>query len=126
MLYTDFSDFTRDQEYLISMKGNGNGGPAGGFDYVEGSLINDESHINNWRSSSFFSKRDHGRIAALAAQHSIIYCLEVCKYYGDFGGPTSVDQVGIHYPDPTFLLFFAFFFFFFGSVWQSTPNSWRA
>lgn len=99
LLYVDFSAFTKDQEYLISLNADGEGGPTKGFDYLEGSVVNDESLINNWRSS-FFSKGDHRRISALAAHHSIIYFLEVSKYYSHFGGPTTVDQVGTHYPLP--------------------------
>ncbi|XXG56259.1 hypothetical protein AAC387_Pa03g3726 [Persea americana] len=91
LLYVDFSAFTKDQEYLISLNADGEGGPTKGFDYLEGSVVNDESLINNWRSS-FFSKGDHRRISALAAHHSIIYFLEVSKYYSHFGGPTTVDQ----------------------------------
>ncbi|KAL5976637.1 Cytokinin dehydrogenase [Asimina triloba] len=87
LLYTEFSAFTRDQERLISMSGDG----KEGFDYVEGSVVSDESLINNWRSS-FFSPRDHGRICSLAAQHPIIYSLEVAKYYHDDPTAACVHQ----------------------------------
>ncbi|KAE9464459.1 hypothetical protein C3L33_03559, partial [Rhododendron williamsianum] len=72
MLYHDFSAFTRDQEHLISI--------ANGLDYVEGSLIMDQSSTNNWRSS-FFSPSDQLKINSLISEHGIIYCLEVVKYY---------------------------------------------
>ncbi|XP_058206608.1 cytokinin dehydrogenase 3-like [Rhododendron vialii] len=72
MLYHDFSAFTRDQEHLISI--------VNGLDYVEGSLIMDQSSPNNWRSS-FFSPSDQLKISSLISKHGIIYCLEVVKYY---------------------------------------------
>jgi len=71
MLYEDFSSFTRDQEHLISINGP---------DYVEGSLIMNQTPPNNWRSS-FFSPSDQSRINSLLTKHTIIYCLEVVKYY---------------------------------------------
>ncbi|XP_043704470.1 cytokinin dehydrogenase 3 isoform X2 [Telopea speciosissima] len=80
MLYLDFSAFTRDQEYLISINGNGGQGMKG-LDYVEGSLVTSLSPPNNWRSS-FFSLADHSRITSLLeTKHGVLYCLEVAKYY---------------------------------------------
>ncbi|KAL9675862.1 hypothetical protein QQ045_004070 [Rhodiola kirilowii] len=75
MLYSNFSEFTKDQERLISLTRNG-------VDYVEGSLIIQKSSISNWRSS-FFSPADHQKIIDLVKSHGIIYCLEVVKYYDD-------------------------------------------
>ncbi|XXG64224.1 hypothetical protein AAC387_Pa05g2228 [Persea americana] len=99
LLYIDFLHFIRDQEYLISIKGEDSDGPTKGFDYVEGSLITDESLLKNWRSS-FFSTKDHGRISALAAQHGTIYCLEVSKYYSHFSVDQDVDSLlnGLSFP----------------------------
>lgn len=114
LLYIDFLHFIRDQEYLISIKGEDSDGPTKGFDYVEGSLITDESLLKNWRSS-FFSTKDHGRISALAAQHGTIYCLEVSKYYSHF----SVDQVhpSIKFPFKSIICHFLCTFWGSGSPW---------
>ncbi|MCL7024827.1 hypothetical protein MKW94_002787 [Papaver nudicaule] len=91
MLYNDFSVFTRDQEHLISKNINDNGHNHG-LDYVEGSLMMDISSLNNWRSSSFYSKRDYRKIISLATTNdgksNIIYCLEVAKYYDDLTANT--------------------------------------
>ncbi|KAI3943359.1 hypothetical protein MKW92_003674 [Papaver armeniacum] len=82
------SNISLDQEHLISIKNNENGGNHG-MDYVEGSLMMDIqlSSLNNWRSSSFYSKRDYREIISLATKNdgksNIIYCLEVAKYYDD-------------------------------------------
>ncbi|KAK9101318.1 hypothetical protein Scep_024748 [Stephania cephalantha] len=79
MLYHDFFAFTRDQEHLISIKG---------LDYLEGSVMMDQSPANNWRSS-FFSPSDHPRVTSLASKHGVIYCLEVAKYYNH----PSIDSI---------------------------------
>ncbi|XP_057975792.1 cytokinin dehydrogenase 5 [Malania oleifera] len=88
VLYSNFSAFTSDQEYLISLHGTHR------FDYVEGFVIVDEGLINNWRSS-FFSPRNPIKISSLAghggAGTGVLYCLEVTKnYYGSTSD--TVDQ----------------------------------
>ncbi|KAE9609895.1 hypothetical protein Lal_00006257 [Lupinus albus] len=81
LLYSDFSDFTKDQERLISMN-NGIRTKHIALDYLEGMLLMHQGPINNWRSS-FFPLSEHPRIASLITKHNIIYCLEVAKYYDD-------------------------------------------
>jgi cytokinin dehydrogenase len=78
LLYSDFSVFTKDQERLISMKGNKNSA----LDYLEGMVLMNQGPINNWRSS-FFPLADHHRILSLVTQHTVLYCLEFAKYYDD-------------------------------------------
>ena len=53
VLYSNFSAFTKDQEFLISLHGKA---ASERFDYVEGFVIVDEGLINNWRSSFFFTQ----------------------------------------------------------------------
>ncbi|KAJ4816257.1 Cytokinin dehydrogenase 5 [Rhynchospora pubera] len=84
VLYSDFTDFTRDQERLISLHGSER------FDYVEGFVITDESLINNWRSS-FFSPRNPIKFSSLGVHGKVLYCLEVTKNYNDSTAGT-VDQ----------------------------------
>ncbi|KAH9762995.1 cytokinin dehydrogenase 3 [Citrus sinensis] len=79
MLYSDFSSFSRDQEYLISMNGRRQ---KQALDYLEGTLIMDQGSLDNWRSS-FFPPSDHPKIISQVKTHAIIYCLEVAKYYDD-------------------------------------------
>lgn len=87
-MYSNFSSFTEDQEYLISLHEQ----PASKkFDYVEGFVIVDEGLINNWRSS-FFSPRNPVKITSLNADGGILYCLEVTKNYHESTADT-VDQV---------------------------------
>ncbi|KAA8523254.1 hypothetical protein F0562_009677 [Nyssa sinensis] len=98
MLYHDFSAFTRDQEHLISING---------LDYVEGSLIMQQSPPNNWRSS-FFSLSDQSRIASLSTKHGIIYCLEVVKYYDDLTVDNIDEELQVLFKGLSFLSGFIF------------------
>ncbi|KAI9192566.1 hypothetical protein LWI28_024814 [Acer negundo] len=79
LLYSDFSTFTRDQEFLISINGRGQ---KQALDFLEGSLLMDQGSPDNWRSS-FFPLFDHSRIISQITEHGIIYCLEVAKYYDE-------------------------------------------
>lgn len=75
MMYTDFSNFTRDQEFLISIKGP---------NYVEGSLLTDKSPPNNWRSSSFYKSSHQSKInKLLKSNHGLLYSIELVMYYDD-------------------------------------------
>uniref|UniRef100_A0A1D1YFU6 cytokinin dehydrogenase n=1 Tax=Anthurium amnicola TaxID=1678845 RepID=A0A1D1YFU6_9ARAE len=92
LFYTDFTAFTEDQELLISLdRGGRDPGSKKGFDYVEGSVYMDRSPISNWRSS-FFLEVDSRRIASLAAQHGIVYCIEGSMYYGGLASAPTVEQ----------------------------------
>lgn len=75
VLYSNFTAFTQDQEYLISLHGQ-----SQKFDYVEGFVIVDEGLINNWRSS-FFSPRNPVKVSSLKSDEGVLYCLEVTRNY---------------------------------------------
>ncbi|CAH8381622.1 unnamed protein product [Eruca vesicaria subsp. sativa] len=86
-LYTDFSEFTRDQERLIS--------ETNGLNFVEGSVLLDHGPPDNWRST-YYPPTDHLRIVSMVKEHRVIYCLEVVKYY-DETSQHSVNQVRTQY-----------------------------
>ena len=90
MLYSNFSTFTHDQEYLISLHGQSD---SQKFDYVEGFAIVDDGLINNWRSS-FFSPRNPVKISSIDAKGNggVLYCLEVTRNYGGLDADT-IDEV---------------------------------
>ena len=88
LLYSDFFAFTKDQERLISINGRKQ---KNALDFLEGMLLMNQGPINNWRSS-FFPLSDHPRISSLITEHSILYCLEVAKYY-DEQTEINVDKV---------------------------------
>ncbi|XP_054796919.1 cytokinin dehydrogenase 1-like [Prosopis cineraria] len=72
VLYSEFSVFTRDQEYLISLENT--------FDYIEGFvIINRTGILNNWRSS--FNPEDPIQASQFNSDGRTFYCLEVAKYF---------------------------------------------
>uniref|UniRef100_J3L4L0 cytokinin dehydrogenase n=1 Tax=Oryza brachyantha TaxID=4533 RepID=J3L4L0_ORYBR len=84
-LYSNFTEFTADQERLISLQHGGRR-----FDYVEGFVVAAEGLINNWRSS-FFSPQNPVKLSSLKHHSGVLYCLEVTKNYDDSTAGT-VDQ----------------------------------
>lgn len=91
VLYSNFTAFTKDQEWLISLHGKPE---SEKFDYVEGFVIVDEGLINNWRSS-FFSPANPVKISSFNADDGgVLYCLEITKNYHHSTAHT-VDQVHI-------------------------------
>ncbi|ONK80994.1 uncharacterized protein A4U43_C01F24070 [Asparagus officinalis] len=107
LIYVDFENFIKDQEKLISILEEDDFG----FDYVEGSLMMDQSLSSNWRSS-FFSMEDVNKISELGAKFGAIYCLEGSVYYDDGLGTaatTWIDQgLEFLYQDLNFVPGFAF------------------
>ncbi|KAL9234702.1 hypothetical protein vseg_009540 [Gypsophila vaccaria] len=89
VLYSNFTAFTKDQEYLISLHDKPK---SEKFDYVEGFVIVDEGLINNWRSS-FFSPSNPVKISSIGSANNegVLYCLEITKNYFD-SHVDSVDQ----------------------------------
>ncbi|ONK75836.1 uncharacterized protein A4U43_C03F21070 [Asparagus officinalis] len=87
VLYSNFTAFTNDQKYLISLH---DVHPSKSFDYVEGFVVVDEGLINNWRSS-FFSPRNPVKISSIGTKGGVLYCLEMTKNY-DESNADSLDQ----------------------------------
>ncbi|XP_030515232.1 cytokinin dehydrogenase 3-like [Rhodamnia argentea] len=77
MLYSDFSAYTMDQERLISRHRRDQ---DEALNYVEGFLF---MHRNSDSWIPFFSPSDHPRLMSLVAEHELLYCIEVAKYYDD-------------------------------------------
>lgn len=72
VLYSEFSTFTKDQEYLISLKNT--------FDYIEGFvIINRTGILNNWRSS--FDPKHPLQASQFISDGKTFYCLEMAKYF---------------------------------------------
>uniref|UniRef100_A0A0D9V6E4 cytokinin dehydrogenase n=2 Tax=Leersia perrieri TaxID=77586 RepID=A0A0D9V6E4_9ORYZ len=84
-LYSNFTEFTADQERLISLQHG-----SRRFEYVEGFVVAAEGLINNWRSS-FFSPQNPVKLSSLKHHSGVLYCLEVTKNYDDSTAGT-VDQ----------------------------------
>ncbi|PQQ03845.1 cytokinin dehydrogenase 5 [Prunus yedoensis var. nudiflora] len=90
VLYSNFSAFTKDQEFLISLHGQPS---THKFDYVEGFVIVDEGLINNWRSS-FFSPSNPVKITSINSQGEIEGLLKKLDFV-----PTSVFTTDLPYVD---------------------------
>nr|XP_043636859.1 cytokinin dehydrogenase 5-like [Erigeron canadensis] len=88
VLYSNFSGFIHDQEYLISLHGQPN---SKKFDYVEGFVIVDEGLTNNWRSS-FFSPNNPIKISSVASGGNVLYCLEIAKNYYHHSDLESINK----------------------------------
>ncbi|KAK4479072.1 hypothetical protein RD792_014583 [Penstemon davidsonii] len=71
LIYSNFSDFSRDQEHLIS---------SNAPNYVEGILITNENTTNDWRSF-FSSSSNQSEIASLLKNQGLLYAIELVKYY---------------------------------------------
>ncbi|TKY62653.1 Cytokinin dehydrogenase 1 [Spatholobus suberectus] len=72
VLYSEFSTFAKDQEYLISLKNT--------FDYIEGFVtINRTGILNNWRSS--FDPKNPLLASQFSSDGKTFYCLEMAKYF---------------------------------------------
>ncbi|KAI4335292.1 hypothetical protein L6164_013953 [Bauhinia variegata] len=80
LLYNDFSAFSGDQEHLISLAENAP-------DYVEGFLLLNQPPLD----LSFYPAAVQPRITSLVTQYSIIYIIELVKYYDD-QSQENVDQ----------------------------------
>ncbi|KAF5199002.1 Cytokinin dehydrogenase [Thalictrum thalictroides] len=89
VLYSDFTVFTNDQEYLISLHGKPS---SEKFDYVEGFVIVEEGLVNNWRSS-FFSPSNPIKISSLNTGEGVLYCLEITKNYDESTANTIDKEV---------------------------------
>ncbi|XP_051226852.1 cytokinin dehydrogenase 5-like [Lolium perenne] len=96
VLYSNFSEFTADQERLISQHGGHR------FDYVEGFVVAAEGLINNWRSS-FFSPQNPVKLSSLKQHTGVLYCLEVTKNYDDSTAATVDQEVDALLGDLNFL-----------------------
>lgn len=81
MLYSDFSTFSQDQEYLITAEKT--------FDYIEGFvIINKTGLVNKWRSSSFIP-HDPLQASQFVSDGRTLYCIELTKNFN----PENVDTI---------------------------------
>lgn len=72
MLYSDFSTFSKDQEYLISAEKT--------FDYIEGLVIKNKKNLmNDWRST--FTPQDSVGASQFISDGKLLFCLELAKNF---------------------------------------------
>ncbi|PIN09227.1 Proteins containing the FAD binding domain [Handroanthus impetiginosus] len=86
VVYTEFSEFTRDAEFLVTLE------EGDSFDYVEGFVfVNSDDPVNGWPSvpmdsNQFFDPTHIPRTAG-----PVLYCLEVALHYNNVEPPSAVD-----------------------------------
>ena len=88
MVYSEFEEFTRDAEFLVTQQ------DGDSFDYVEGFVfVNGDDPANGWPSVPLDSNHgfDPTRIPKTAG--SVLYCLEVALHYRNTDHPSTVDMV---------------------------------
>ncbi|KAL8498120.1 hypothetical protein ACS0TY_021448 [Phlomoides rotata] len=103
IIYNDFSTFIRDQEHLISTDHMTNSP-----NYVEGSVITENSPINNWRSS-FYSPSQLFKMANLMKmKQGNLYSIDLVKYYDDQTADTIDHEVEMMLKDLNFIDGFVF------------------
>ncbi|KAH6826301.1 cytokinin oxidase 7 [Perilla frutescens var. hirtella] len=87
VVYTEFSDFTRDAESLVT-RADGDS-----FDYVEGFVfVNSDDPVNGWPSVPLdrYGSFDPARVSRKAGP--VLYCLEVALHYKINDPPSSIDM----------------------------------
>ena len=88
MVYTEFEEFTRDAEFLVTRQ------EGDSFDYVEGFVfVNSDDPSNGWPTVPIDPNQtfDPTRIPRTAG--SVLYCLEVALHYRNTEHPSTVDTV---------------------------------
>ncbi|KAK1352094.1 Cytokinin dehydrogenase [Heracleum sosnowskyi] len=80
VLYSDFTTFSRDQEYLISADET--------FDYIEGFVIKNRPNlINSWKGS--FDPQDPAGASDFKSDGKVLFCLELAKNFN----PDNTDVI---------------------------------
>ncbi|XP_011077993.1 cytokinin dehydrogenase 4-like [Sesamum indicum] len=98
LIYSNFSEFTRDQERLILTNAS---------NYVEGFLITNERTTKQWRSS-FSSPSHQSDVASLWKKHRLLYSIELVKYYDNLTASTIDKEFGVILEELNFIPGFIF------------------
>lgn len=89
MVYSEFGDFTRDSEFLVSRKEG-----ESCFDYVEGFVFSNNENVLTGRPTVPLSpdqEFDPTRIPEDSGP--VLYCLELALHYRNTDRPSEVDAV---------------------------------
>ncbi|CAN1263345.1 Cytokinin dehydrogenase 3 [Linum perenne] len=79
LLYSDFDNFTKDEESIIAINGRDQ---PNAVDYLAGQFLLDNGSPNTWEME-FFPTKAQPKITSLAKQNGIVYVLEFVLYYDD-------------------------------------------
>ncbi|KDP34032.1 hypothetical protein JCGZ_07603 [Jatropha curcas] len=88
VVYSEFEEFTRDAEWLVTR-------PEGeSFDYVEGFVfVNSDDPVNGWPSVPLDPDHGFDRTAIPRTAGPVLYCLEVALHYQNNEHTSTVDTV---------------------------------
>lgn len=88
MVYSEFEDFTRDAELLVS------GGEEECFDYVEGFVfVNSDDPVNGWPIVPLDPTQEFDPDYIPATSGPVLYCLELALHYNHSCHQSDVDEV---------------------------------
>ncbi|KAK5773165.1 cytokinin dehydrogenase 7-like [Gossypium arboreum] len=86
VVYTEFEEFTRDAEFLVTQE------EGESFDYVEGFVFsNSDDPINGWPSVPLDPDHEFNPAYIPQTASSVLYCLEVALHYRNSDRPSTVD-----------------------------------
>ncbi|EOY30036.1 hypothetical protein QUC31_020474 [Theobroma cacao] len=86
VVYSEFEDFTRDAEFLVTQK------EGESFDYVEGFVFaNNDDQVNGWSSVPLGPDQEFDPAHIPQTAGSVLYCLEVAFHYRNSDHPSTVD-----------------------------------
>ncbi|KAK8505243.1 hypothetical protein V6N13_045688 [Hibiscus sabdariffa] len=86
VVYSEFEEFTRDAEFLVSQK------EGESFDYVEGFVFcNNDDPVNGWPSVQLNPDQEFDPSHLPQISGSVLYCLEVAYHYRNSDNPSTVN-----------------------------------
>ncbi|KAE8658037.1 Cytokinin dehydrogenase 7 [Hibiscus syriacus] len=85
LVYSEFEQFTRDAEFLVSQK------EGESFDYVEGSYCNSDDSVNGWPSVQLNPVQEFNPSHLPQTAGSVLYCLEVAYHYRNNDHSSTVE-----------------------------------
>ncbi|XP_027180404.1 cytokinin dehydrogenase 7 [Coffea eugenioides] len=89
VVYSEFSEFTRDAELLVSQEEGGES-----FDYVEGFVfVNSDDPVNGWASVQLDPNHPFDPAGIPTSAGPVLYCLELVLHHRENDRPSSVNLV---------------------------------
>ncbi|KAL0407658.1 UNVERIFIED_CONTAM: Cytokinin dehydrogenase 7 [Sesamum radiatum] len=87
VVYSEFSEFTRDAELLVTR------GEGDSFDYVEGFVfVNSDDPVNGWPSVPLNPDQAFDPTRMTPNAGPVLYCLEVALHYKNEDPPSAIDE----------------------------------
>lgn len=88
MIYSEFEDFTKDAEWLVTLS------EGDGFDYVEGFVVaNNDDPCNGWPTIPMGSNQNFDPVHISSSTGPVLYCLELALHYRKAARSSDVDTV---------------------------------